>query len=265
MPRAPSDKKAEAEKLFKKGIKLIDIAKKLDVPEGTVRSWKNRGKWNVKSPKKDNCNVAKNGLKSNATLQKKKQGGQQGNKNSVGHTSSVPKRNKNAETHGAYSKVYWDTLDDEELGLVKSMDDTEELQLIMQLQMFAVRERRLMKSIKRYREMETENHGLSIEAVSKTKKIEDLTDIEGESISSGKYKKVQETTITHTKAVIKAIMALEAELTKVQRAKTKAIETLARIRLENKRLENKIERGAIIDNEEFEAVQIYVPYNGRDK
>ena len=59
MPRAPSDKRAEAEKLFKKGMKLTDIAKKLDVPEGTVRSWKNREKWNVKSPQNSNCNVAK--------------------------------------------------------------------------------------------------------------------------------------------------------------------------------------------------------------
>ena len=59
MPRAPSEKKAEAEKLFKKGWKLAEIAKKLDVPEGTVRSWKNRGKWGEKPPTKDKCNVAK--------------------------------------------------------------------------------------------------------------------------------------------------------------------------------------------------------------
>ena len=35
-----------------------------------------------------------------------------------------------------------------------------------------------------------------------------------------------------------SIMALEAELTKVQRAKTKAIEALARLRSENRKLEN---------------------------
>lgn len=33
------------------GIKLVDIAKELKVPEGTIRSWKNRYKWD--------CNVAK--------------------------------------------------------------------------------------------------------------------------------------------------------------------------------------------------------------
>ena len=113
MPRAPSEKKAEAEKLFKKGLKLAEIAKKLDVPEGTVRSWKNRGKWGEKLLQKDNCNVAKEDEK-NATLQKKKRGGQQGNKNSAGHASSVPKRNKNAEKHGAFSKLYFADIDEEE-------------------------------------------------------------------------------------------------------------------------------------------------------
>ncbi len=59
MPRAPSDKKIEAEKLYKKGMKLTDIAKKLDVPEGTVRSWKNRGKWAAKPPKKTTATLQK--------------------------------------------------------------------------------------------------------------------------------------------------------------------------------------------------------------
>lgn len=44
------EKVKEAEKLYLSGMKLIDIAHKLDVPEGTIRSWKNRY-WN--------CNVAK--------------------------------------------------------------------------------------------------------------------------------------------------------------------------------------------------------------
>lgn len=55
MARAPNEKQIEAEKLFKKGYKLIDISKELDIPEGTIRSWKNRYNW-------DNDN--------NATLQK---------------------------------------------------------------------------------------------------------------------------------------------------------------------------------------------------
>lgn len=248
MPRAPSEKKAVAEKLFKKGLKLADIAKKLDVPEGTVRSWKNRSKWDNKSIEGQKCNVANDDVQSNATLQKKKRGGQQGNKNSVGHLSSVPKMNKNAEKHGAFSKIYFKDIEDDEWELIRCMEDTEEKQLILQLQLFAVRERRLMSSIKKYRELETENHGLFVEGVSKTKKVEDITDIEGESLKSGKYKKVTETTLTHTKAVMGSIVTLEAELTKIQKAKTKAIEALAQIRAEKQKTEGEMDGSGAVDD-----------------
>lgn len=51
MPRAPSEKAKEAEKLFRKGMPLTDIAKKLEVSDGTVRSWKNRYDWDKKAKK----------------------------------------------------------------------------------------------------------------------------------------------------------------------------------------------------------------------
>jgi len=248
MPRAPGEKKAEAAKLFKKGMKLTDIAKKLDVPEGTVRSWKNREKWSEKASIKNKCNVANNDADSNAALQKKKHGGQPGNKNAVGHASSVPRRNKNAEKHGAFSKLYFADIDESEWELISRMDDSEEEQLLTQLQLFSIRERRLMNSIKRYRDMETDNHGLAVEGVSKTKKVEDLTDIDCESIESGKYKKVTETTVTHTKAVMSSIVTLETELTKIQKAKTKAIEALTQLRMEKQKIENETVGDGIVDD-----------------
>ena len=190
-------------------------------------------------------NLPKNGMGIKANRVKKKKpnarkpkGAPRGNKNAAGHAPSTPKRNKNAETHGAYSKVYWDTLDDEERGMIESMGDSEEEHLLMQLQMFSIRERRLMQRIKHYRELEAENHGLSVKAASKTKKVEDVTDFDGESVGAGKYKKVTETSVTHTEAVMNSIMALEAELTKAQRAKTKAIEALSRLRTESQKMEN---------------------------
>lgn len=50
MARAPDPRIEQAKAMYLKGRKLIDIAKALDLPEGTVRSWKNRYKWD--------CNVA---------------------------------------------------------------------------------------------------------------------------------------------------------------------------------------------------------------
>lgn len=57
MARAPDPKAAQAKEMFLAGRKLIEIAEALDVPEGTVRSWKNRYGWDSNA---------------NATLQKPK-------------------------------------------------------------------------------------------------------------------------------------------------------------------------------------------------
>ncbi len=63
MARAPDKRKEEAKILFENGLKLIEIANQLNVPEGTVRSWKNRDKWKSnatpKATSKKKCNVAK--------------------------------------------------------------------------------------------------------------------------------------------------------------------------------------------------------------
>ena len=45
VPRARSPDSIEAEKLFHDGMALVDIAKKLGKPEGTVRRWKSTQKW----------------------------------------------------------------------------------------------------------------------------------------------------------------------------------------------------------------------------
>lgn len=237
MARARSPSSIEAEKLYQDGMKLVDIAKKIGVPDSTVRRWKSTQKWDGNKSEQSKKKETERSDKKKPNARKPK-GAPRGNKNAAGHAPSIPKRNKNAETHGAYSKVYWDTLDDEELGMIESMGDSEEEHLLMQLQMFSIRERRLMQRIKRYRELEAENHGLSVKAASKTKKVEDVTDFDGESVGAGKYKKVTETSVTHTEAVMNSIMTLEAELTKVQRAKTKAIEALSRLRTESQKLEN---------------------------
>lgn len=89
MPKQRSPDSYQAEELFKKGMKLVEIASQLNVSEGTVRSWKNRYKWNA-TLQKDNRNVAK------------KKGAQPGNKNAVGH--GAPKGNQNAKKHGLFSR-----------------------------------------------------------------------------------------------------------------------------------------------------------------
>lgn len=107
MPKQRSPDSYRAEELYKSGMKLVEIASQLNVSEGTVRSWKNRYRFDGKSNatlRKNDCNVAK-----------KKHGGQPGNKNAVGH--GAPKRNKNAEKFGFFSKY----LPEETVSIIQEM------------------------------------------------------------------------------------------------------------------------------------------------
>ena len=106
MPKQRSPDSYRAEELYKSGMKLVEIASQLNVSEGTVRSWKNRYRFDGSNAtlRKNDCNVAK-----------KKHGGQPGNKNAVGH--GAPKRNKNAEKFGFFSKY----LPEETVSIIQEM------------------------------------------------------------------------------------------------------------------------------------------------
>lgn len=207
MPRTPSEKVKQAEQLFNDGMTMVEIAKKLGVSDGTVRSWKNRYGWGTSS-KKNKCNVAKKDDKKNATLQKKKRGGQPGNKNSKGvskgkgnpHPHPPPDRT----THGGYVPVFMDALDEDEQILIEMISRDTEIQLMEQIQLFSIRERRILKAINKCREQK------------------------GEAISS--------------------ISRLEQELSTIQSKKTKAIEALYRYRMEKAKMESESAGNDAVDD-----------------
>lgn len=87
MPRKPDERITQAKELYLKGMKLVEIASQLNLPEGTVRRWKSTHKWeNERSGKK-------------SERSERKKGGQPGNHNATG-----PPGNKNAEKHGLFAK-----------------------------------------------------------------------------------------------------------------------------------------------------------------
>ena len=45
MARSPNEKAEKARKLYKDGMKLVEIADRLKVPAGTVRRWKSTYHW----------------------------------------------------------------------------------------------------------------------------------------------------------------------------------------------------------------------------
>ncbi|ELC8383206.1 MAG: terminase small subunit [Clostridium perfringens] len=69
MARAPNENVNKAYELFKKGYKLIDISKKLDIPSSTVRRWKKTYNWdNERSDKNSERSFKQN----NKKIEKKK-------------------------------------------------------------------------------------------------------------------------------------------------------------------------------------------------
>ncbi len=71
MPKQRSPDSYKAEEMYKKGMKLVEIASQLNVSEGTVRSWKNRYNFNGKTIatlQKNNRNVAKKNKKKSRVI-----------------------------------------------------------------------------------------------------------------------------------------------------------------------------------------------------
>ncbi len=95
--------------MFRKGMKLVEIASQLNLPEGTVRRWKCTQKWD--SERSDKI----------TSVRKRKRGGQKGNKNATG-----PPGNKNAEKYGFFSKY----LPDETREIFSAIEKADPLDLL---------------------------------------------------------------------------------------------------------------------------------------
>lgn len=216
MARAPDPKAAQAKEMFLAGKKLIEIAGTLDVPEGTVRSWKNRYGW---------------GSNVNATLQKtkrnvaKKRGGQPGNKNAVGHGGTGPPRNKNAVTTGEFETLLFDCLELDERKLADAVPADKEQLLLQEIRLLTVREYRMLHRI---------------EDLQKTEDYYDNGELAGGmtmvSRKSG-IEKDHETDLKEFHGKLGQIQAIEDALTRVQARKQRAIEALHKFGFDDARLE----------------------------
>lgn len=60
MARAPDKRIEQAKGMYLKGMKLVEIASRLNLPEGTVRRWKSTHRWdNERSDKKSERRIRK--------------------------------------------------------------------------------------------------------------------------------------------------------------------------------------------------------------
>ena len=217
MARAPDQRVERARALYAKGLKLIDIASQLGIPEGTVRSWKNRHNWD--------CNVAKE--KRNVA---KRKGGQPGNKNAEGHGGTGPPQNKNAVKTGEFETLFFDTLNPEEKQLAAMVQSDKEQLLLQEIKLLTVREHRMLKRIESLQQLEEQESaaGSDEENIPPGMSVTEC--------SSG-IEKGKTTELRKYEGILGQIQAIEDALTRVQARQQKAIETLHKFGYDDARLE----------------------------
>lgn len=183
---------------YKKGMKYKEIAEKHKVSISTVKSWASRY-WKQKG-----CNPKEK------VATKKKKGAHIGNKNATG-----PPGNKNAVTTGEFENIFFDTLEKDELNLIKSIELEKRKLLEQEIQLLTVRERRMLKRIEDLKHsqevvIDTETHGT-----------------QGDS----------EVSLVNYESKLNKIQNIEEALTRVQDKKQKAIDTLHKFEMDEQKLE----------------------------
>ena len=143
-------------------------------------------------------------------LTRSKSNAQMGNKNAVGNKGGHgTENNKNAVTTGEYEKIYQDVLDQEELEIYNSFEvlDKEQL-LINDYKILTIREKRMLTRIQNLKQ-----------------KGKDMTI----NYIRNKKSKFETETITDAEPTLNMIQKIEDGLTRVQEAKRKCLESLAKI------------------------------------
>lgn len=208
MARAPDERIKQAKAMYLKGMKLVEIASQLKLPEGTVRRWKSTHKWDSERSDKK------------SERPQRKRGAQPGNRNSSGG----PPGNKKAVTTGEFETLFFDCLDPEEKMLAEAVSLDKEQLLLQEIQLLTVRERRMLKRIENLRQAD-------FTTVSKKIGIEKI------GIEKGEI-----TDLSENRATLGQIQNIEDALTRVQARKQAAIDSLHRYGVDDARLEIELMR-----------------------
>lgn len=272
MPSEKSAERVKAEQMYRESkgaLKLVEIAEQLGVPPNKVRKWKSLDQWDKKGSEAGKPTKKKQGERSTKSKvsvpldtvppPKRRAGAPLGNKNAVGGGGGAPLGNTNAVTHGGYAAIYMDCLDEDEKALLELIPTDEEDLLFEQIQLYSIRERRLLRIIG---EMKQKAELVLTGVFRSEQKVDFPNTPEGQEekklYHELRQQKISEEKIsymgnhyqlnTQTEAKISVIQRLENELTRVQSAKTKSISELQRLR-EIRRLANEgASKGAAVDD-----------------
>lgn len=218
MARAPDKRIEQAKGMYLKGMKLVEIASQLNLPEGTVRRWKSTHRWdNERSDKKSERS------------DKKKRGGQPGNQNATG-----PPGNKNAVKTGEFEALFFDCLEPDEQKLIQTVRPDKEQLLLQEIQLLTVRERRMLKRIESLKLLEQSSNPEEVQEDDELEKAPP-------GMSVTKYKSGMEkgkpTLLREYEGILGQIQSIEDALTRVQARRQRAIEALHKFGYDDAHLE----------------------------
>ena len=219
---------------YKAGLSYKEIAEKHSVSESTVKSWASRHWNNDKKIQAARRRSKKSQLKGkrgrNQKSEKKShkdapkpRGAPLGNKNAAGNSGGAPKGSKNALKHGGYSVVKWAELTDEERAMAEDMEDTDtEDNLHEEVVLYTIRERRILRAINSLNEVTIKGN------------VEVSTNISVQTKPDGNGSRIiGSTKSTNLERAEIAVLRLERELTSVQKAKARTLQTLDEVRRAN--------------------------------
>lgn len=212
-------------------VTITELAKLANVSEAQIRKWKSQDKWD--SILKDTP---------------KRKGGQPGNSNATGKT---PKKdgNKNAVTHGIYSKIGYGDLQDKELAeRIKELKPTSELLIAEEIKSLLLKAAYLEEELHKYNKSDDNKFYTDkiVEMLAPKQKNDDL--VQDDTLLSDNTNKEKEFKVT-VKSVVKSsaferAMKVEAELNKTHGRIIKLIDTMKSREFEERRLkleEDKLE------------------------
>ena len=210
--RSPSrDKALEIYKQHNGNITNREIASMLNEDEKVIAVWKSRDKWNkVVQQSEQSCTTNKIDAKKTRKASKKA--------NSRLKKESYPLQarpnNKNAVTTGEFESIFFDTLEDDEIKLVDSIELEKRNLLIHEIQLLTVRERRMLKRI---------------------------ADLKNKEITLKSYKtgieKDADTDLKEFETALNQIQNIEEALTRVQEKEQKAIDLLHKFDVDEAKLD----------------------------
>lgn len=218
------DVKGLAKQDYLNGVKQKEIAQKYNLSINTLRSWIQRYRWREE----------KNGAKTKKKV--KRDINAPPKKSSVLNTRKnnalVPdKKRPIATTHGAYEKIMYSTMTEDEIELISdALRDNELEELYREKDILTVRELRYAKLIKQLRENET---GL-ITVTAEKRKIE--TKHRG-ATPVDDYTEDTVETVGKTTYVFDLIHKYEGELTRIQKQRAKVIKDIHEIKRDKEMLD----------------------------